>query len=198
MTPTMSRQPKAVNFILDLDESTFRQVAAWKSPILDRALPDLSDAASYSRIWLAVSLVLAAFGGARGRRSAVLGMSAIGITSALTNVALKGMVKRPRPQDVVPEARRLDHPESTSFPSGHTASAAAFSGVVGREMPGLWLPLNALAGLVGFSRVYTGVHYPGDVLAGWVVGKVVAGLVRLISRRFGSYFRPVPDGGLTS
>ncbi len=178
----MSSQATAADFLLDLDESTFRQIAAWKSPVFDRTLPNLSEAASYSRIWLGASLALAAFGGARGRRSAVLGMTAVGVTSALTNVALKGMTSRPRPRGEVPAARRLDHPESTSFPSGHTASAAAFSGVVGQEMPGLWLPLNALAGLVGFSRVYTGVHYPGDVLVGWMVGKTVAGLVRLTAR----------------
>ncbi len=180
----MKEQPTVVDFLLDLDETIFRQVADWKSPILDATLPGLSETASYSRIWIGVSLGLAAFGGSRGRRSAALGMAAIGVTSALTNIALKGVSKRPRPQREVPEARRLVHPVSTSFPSGHTASAAAFSGVVGQEIPGLWLPLNALAGLVGFSRIYTGVHYPGDVLAGWLVGKSVAGMVRWVSRRF--------------
>jgi undecaprenyl-diphosphatase len=180
----MGQQPKAMDLLLDLDESIFRQVSDWKSPILDRVLPDLSETASYSRIWIGTSLALAAFGGARGRRSAVLGMAAIGVTSALTNVALKGVAKRPRPRRVVPAARRLVQPDSTSFPSGHTASAAAFSGVVGREIPGLWLPLNTLAGLVGFSRVYTGVHYPGDVAVGWIVGKSVAGIVRWVSSRF--------------
>ncbi len=180
----MGRQPKALGFLHELDESVFRQIADWKSPILDRTLPDLSETASYSRIWIVASLGLAAFGGPKGRRSAVLGMAAIGATSALTNIALKGVAKRRRPVSEVPEARRLVHPESTSFPSGHTASAAAFSGVVGQEIPGLWLPLNALAGLVGFSRIYTGVHYPGDVLAGWLVGKSVAGMVRWVAQRF--------------
>ncbi|HEY6627494.1 MAG TPA: phosphatase PAP2 family protein [Acidimicrobiia bacterium] len=180
----MTQQPNTVDLLLDLDETIFRQVADWKSPILDGTLPSLSEIASYSRIWIGVSLGLTAFGGAKGRRSAVLGMAAIGVTSALTNIALKGVTNRKRPQREVPAARRLVHPESTSFPSGHTASAAAFSGVVGREMPGLWLPLNALAGLVGFSRIYTGVHYPGDVLAGWLVGKLVAAMVRWVSRRF--------------
>jgi undecaprenyl-diphosphatase len=180
----MRQQPTALEILHDLDESTFRLVADWESPILDRSLPNLSEAASYSRIWIVTSLALAALGGARGRRSAILGMTAVGITSFLTNVALKGVTKRPRPRREVPAARRLDHPDSTSFPSGHTASAAAFSGVVGREIPGLWLPLNALAGLVGFSRVYTGVHYPGDVVVGWIVGKAIAGLVRRVSRRF--------------
>ena len=83
----------------------------------------------------------------------------------------------------VPEARRLSQPGSSSFPSGHTASAAAFSGVVGRQLPGLRLPINVLAATVGFSRTYTGVHYPGDVAAGWLLGKGIAAIVVRISAR---------------
>ena len=70
-------------------------------------------------------------------------------------------------------------PTSTSFPSGHSASAAAFAVAVGDVLPGLRLPLRAAAAVVGFSRVYTGVHYPGDVVVGAAVG---AALGRLTSR----------------
>ncbi len=75
------------------------------------------------------------FGGTKGRKTAVEGMAAIGVTSFLANVVLKGLADRARPTDPVPEARELKKPDSTSFPSGHTASAAAFSGVVDRAYP---------------------------------------------------------------
>jgi undecaprenyl-diphosphatase len=108
----------------------------------------------------------------------------VAATSAIANVAMKLTVRRRRPDRVVPEGRRLKQPGSSSFPSGHAASAAAFSGVIGREVPQLWLPVNALAATVAFSRVYTGVHYPGDVLAGWLLGKSVAGVSRHVLHRY--------------
>ena len=61
-----------------------------------------------------------------------------------------------------------------SFPSGHTAAAVAFASGAGRVLPLAGVPLHALAALVGYSRVHTGVHYPGDVLAGAVLGSVIA------------------------
>ena len=64
-------------------------------------------------------------------------------------------------------------PDSTSFPSGHTASAFAFAFAASSSMPLLALPLVSLAAAVGYSRVHTGVHYPGDVLVGFILGSVI-------------------------
>lgn len=169
--------------LVALDEAVFSAVASWEAPALDDTMPVLSEVANHSKLWMGTSLLLAAFGGTRGRRTAIEGMAAVGITSALANLVLKGLTRRTRPGSPVPEERRLEQPTSTSFPSGHTASAAAFSGVVGIRIPVLWAPINLLAAAVGFSRVYTGVHYPGDVVAGWAVGRVVAHLVLAVSRR---------------
>jgi undecaprenyl-diphosphatase len=73
--------------------------------------------------------------------------------------------------DLVTIGRRLLHPPRTSsFPSGHSASAAAFATGVALERPLLAVPVGALAGAVAVSRVHTGVHYPGDVLGGLAVG----------------------------
>lgn len=179
MTPLLER-------LYDLDEAVFAEVADWPSPALDRLLPALSEAANYSRLWMVSAAGMAMFGGRRGRQTAITGMVAVGVTSALANIVAKGLTRRGRPTAEVPESRRLEHPESSSFPSGHTASAAAFSGVVGHEIPALWLPVNALAATVGFSRIYTGVHYPGDVVAGWILGKTVAFVVLKGAKRLSS------------
>jgi membrane-associated phospholipid phosphatase len=163
------------------DVALFSRVAGMHSPALDRVLPPLSIAASYSTLWIGTAALIALLGGQRGRRVAAAGLGAVAATSALANLAVKGLARRVRPQVSVPESRRLQQPASSSFPSGHTASAAAFSGVVGREIPVLWLPLNTTAAAVGFSRIYTGVHYPGDVAIGWLLGKsVAAGARRLL------------------
>jgi undecaprenyl-diphosphatase len=72
-------------------------------------------------------------------------------------------------------------PTSTSFPSGHAASGFAFASAIGRDQPWLGLALRFLAAAVGYSRVHTGVHYPGDVVVGSLIGEAtgqaVAGLV---------------------
>jgi len=169
----------------EIDRSAFDTVAGWSSPLLDKIMPALSIAATYSRLWMGVAALFAVFGGTKGRKTAVEGMAAIGVTSFIANVVLKGLTDRPRPTAPVPEERELKKPDSSSFPSGHTASAAAFSGVVGRAYPRLWVPINTLAAAVGFSRVYTGVHYPGDVLGGWILGKAVAFGVDQVARRLG-------------
>ena len=83
----------------------------------------------------------------------------------------------------MPEQRWVTMPSSTSFPSGHSASAAAFSVAVGDLLPTLKVPLRGAASAVAFSRVYTGVHYPSDVLVGATVGALLGRLASTVARR---------------
>ncbi len=164
----------------EVDEAAFQAVAGWRSPVLDSAIPILSQSANNAVLWMGTASLIAILGGRRGRRIAAEALVAVGVTSAVANLAAKNLVRRTRPASSVPIGRRLEKPDSSSFPSGHTASAAAFSSVVGGEIGAMYLPINIAAGAVGFSRVYTGVHYPGDVLAGWVLGRLVGRTVRAL------------------
>jgi undecaprenyl-diphosphatase len=104
-------------------------------------------------------------------------LGSIAAASLLANQVGKRMTNRPRPLLAYVPVGRVAHriPTSTSFPSGHSASAAAFAVGAAIEAPRLALPLGALAAAVAFSRVYTGVHFPSDVLAGAALGAAVAG-----------------------
>lgn len=162
------------------DLAVFRALARTEVPVLGPLLPRLSRAANHSRLWMAIASLLALVGGRFGRRAAARGMLAVGITSAVTNLPAKLLTGRVRPDlTVVPEIRRLAAvPASTSFPSGHSASAFAFATGASLEEPRLRPVLFPLAAAVAVSRVYTGVHYPGDVLVGSAMGVAVARATR--------------------
>jgi len=78
----------------------------------------------------------------------------------------------------VPAERWVRMPMSGSFPSGHTASAFAFASAVGTAIPPLSLPLHVAAAAVAYSRIHTGVHYPGDTIAGALIGAAAASVAR--------------------
>ncbi len=159
-----------------LDREVFDAVAGTETPLLDAILPPLTRAADHSKLWMGIAALLAATGNPSLRRGAVRGLLTLGVTSLVTNQVAKRIWRRERPgHTAVPLLRRIHrYPRSNSFPSGHSASAAAFAVGVGMESAPAGLALAGLASLVGLSRVYTGAHYPGDVLAGFGIGAAVA------------------------
>jgi undecaprenyl-diphosphatase len=108
-----------------------------------------------------------------------MGLASVAVTSSVVNLAMKPLGRRRRPDRVaeqVPVTRHVRMPFSTSFPSGHSATAFAFATGVGQEVPSAAIPLRGLAALVAYSRVHTGVHYPGDVVVGALTGTALAQL----------------------
>ncbi|MDT0266879.1 phosphatase PAP2 family protein [Streptomyces sp. DSM 44915] len=154
------------------DRKVFARVAAAEPPGVQAVLPRLSQAADRSRLWLASAGALAALGGRPGRRAAARGVAALALASLTTNVFVKYAARRERPLiDGVPLARRpLRSPRTSSFPSGHAASAAAFATGVALESGALGAAVAPVAAAVAASRVYVGVHYPADVLVGCALG----------------------------
>jgi undecaprenyl-diphosphatase len=96
--------------------------------------------------------------------------------------ALKAQIGRDRPPVVDPDPEPLVRlPDTHSFPSGHATVAFACATVLALAVPRLAVPLYVLAGLIAFSRVYVGVHYPLDVLAGAVLGYALARALRTLA-----------------
>jgi diacylglycerol kinase family enzyme/membrane-associated phospholipid phosphatase len=165
------------------DRSVFELVAKRDWPGPERILPRLSRSANHGRLWFAVAGAIALSNTPRARRCAARGLASLAVASATVNTLGKRSVRRQRPVlDAVPVIRQLHRqPVTTSFPSGHAASAAAFVTGVALESPRWGAVVAPVAAAVAFSRVYTGVHYPSDVLVGAALGVGSAFAVRGIA-----------------
>ena len=169
--------------LVEAEGRAVRRLGFVDSTALDEVLPRLSRAADHSLLWIAIAGGLALCG-RRGRQAAVRGLLALSLASVTTNVVLKRASGRRRPPEGLVPLRRGPHrpPLTTSFPSGHAASASAFATAVALELPWTAIGLAPLAAAVAASRVVIGVHYPSDVVAGAAVGAAFAVATRT---RFG-------------
>src|SRR6516165_4256738 len=186
--PVNQRAARGLRELGALDKAIYSAVAATPTPSLDEPLRRLSNAANNSGLWFAIAAGLGVAGGKAGRHAAIRGTVAIGVTSALVNLAVKSAWSRQRPDRAgagVPVWRNVRMPTSTSFPSGHAASGFAFAAAIGHDQPWLGLALRFVAAAVAYSRVHTGVHYPGDIVVGSLIGEgigqAVAGVIDRLS-----------------
>lgn len=135
-------------------------------------------------IWIACALVL----GLASRRGIRWTSGLFVLTAFVTFVAdsvsfgVKDLVQRPRPSAAHPEIHPLYVVHSSSFPAGHAATAFAGATLLTYCAARLWPLFLTLAVAIGFSRVYDGVHYPTDVLAGAAIGVVIAAVAIAILR----------------
>lgn len=171
-----------------LDEAVDKWLERFRSPALDRVFYSLSSAADHGMLWHAVGVVEALR--RRDPRFALRFSAALGVESAITNGGVKSMFRRVRPSehfehdDPLPYGMR--RPITSSFPSGHAATAFMCAAVLGkgRATAPAWF---ALASLVAASRVYVRMHHASDVVAGAALGLALAPAARrFVTGAFGA------------
>lgn len=186
----------------------------WVNPWLDHLLPTLSSFAAWLPLLLTVALIWAWRGGFHARAFIVCLVLAVLCNEGLVSGPLKKLVERVRPNDALPEVVKRTLPKAKpqmlalfqspelmtekpekpvtrghSFPSSHTSNLFAAAAVACRFLRrhGLWFV--GLAALVGWSRIYCGVHWPSDVLGsailGWITGWLVCSGMNQLWRKRG-------------
>ena len=160
-----------------LDYTAFQWLRTHHSPLLDALMAGLSDIARGSAIWIALALLIGYLH--RSRWPAVTqALLAMGLTFLITDYVAKPFFNRARPFESYADSRVYGYkPTTRSFPSGHAAGAIAGAYSLGRLAPDARAIFWLLGMLIAFSRVYLGVHYPADVIAGALLGFGVAKFV---------------------
>ncbi|CAL9629762.1 phosphatase PAP2 family protein [Streptomyces sp. enrichment culture] len=165
------------------DHRLTKRMAAWDSAWARQLLPPVEEAAEQTKLWWAAAVMMATGRGWRGREAAAAGVTAMAVAESLSNGVAKQLVERRRPpKEWVPHDDVEDRPDSSSFPSGHTAAAVAFTAAVAPSWPWAGAVCAVPMTLVAIERVHSGAHYPSDVAAGAAIGLAAAALVRATPR----------------
>ena len=158
--------------------------------VLDPLVCGYTHLGDHGLLWIVLTVVLLIF--PRTRRAGIVSAIALVLSLICTNLVLKHLVARPRPWlEVAGLLPLVNEPDPNSFPSGHTSAALAAACAWWRTLPRRWMAVTGLvlAVCMGLSRLYVGVHYPSDVLAGALVGAFCGWAAwriwRLAERRLG-------------
>lgn len=133
-------------------------------------------------VGILIAVLLLVFGDKKSKRVAIILLITIIVTYCLTGL-IKYLVLRPRPYTQLTDYILLTTASDPSFPSGHTSNATSVFYILSREYNRYYLMLIPV--VVGLSRIYLGVHYPSDVLFGFIIGLIVAYVIdKILHQKF--------------
>lgn len=149
-----------------------------RNPAFDEVFRTVTHLGDKGGVWLATAVFFLCAGERKekSRKAGVTMLLALLLSLLLNNLILKNIFARARPYQTIEGLLPLIRaPRDYSFPSGHTASSFAAATAVYRNMPRMYgIGALILAGLIAFSRLYLGVHFPTDVLGGILGGAAAA------------------------
>ena len=162
-----------MEWILEADQTVLFWIRSLHTGWLDGLMIFFTKLGDFGMVWLAAGGLLLCF--KRYRRFGVLLLLCLAAGYLFGDLLLKNAVARPRPFAVFPDMELLiPPPHGYSFPSGHALSAFSSAAVLFLADRRFGFPAWGLASMIAFSRPYLFVHYPGDVLAGAVLGALLA------------------------
>jgi undecaprenyl-diphosphatase len=168
--------------IVTLDTALFRFVNHdLANPVFDVVMPIITNVTYLFLPYLVLLVMLCWKGGARGRWCVALILLGVALSDPINSRIVKELVERIRPCATLTDVRLLvPCGAGKSFPSTHAVNNFVAAVIIGYFYP-RWLALAlGVAGAIGFSRIYVGVHYPFDVIGGAALGAVIAGAVLLL------------------
>ncbi len=148
-------------------------------PVLDKIMIFISSLGNKGMIWIAIGVLFFLFGwkNQQWRTRGLLVLFSLAANLLVCNAVLKPLVDRTRPYYVLEYTPLIPPVGDPSFPSGHTAASFAAATAIYAINKKWGIAAYLFAAIMGFSRLYLGVHFPTDVLFGAVVGMVAAKIV---------------------
>lgn len=162
---------------MDFEITLMRLLLTLRRPWLDDGMILASALGAGGFIWIITGSIAGIF----PRNTATMWRLwlAVALSFFVVDALVKPFFERQRPFQIMPEVRLIDaRPSTPSFPSGHAAIAAAGALSVTRMLPHARWIVWPLAAMIALSRVYLGVHWPTDVLAGGLLGLAVGWFVQ--------------------
>lgn len=168
--------------LLHLDAHLFELInQTWTSPFLDVVMPYLTDFDHWRIPLILVLLAFLAKGDNETRIGILFAILAVAASDQIASSGIKPLFERTRPFDVIAGARKLIGAHGYAFPSSHAANTFAAGTFLSLRFR-RWWPILVIPVVVAYSRVYCGVHYPSDVVAGALLGAGVGAMFVLIDR----------------
>lgn len=149
-----------------------------RNKTFDKIMPSITSIGDLGIIWIIISVLLITKKDYRVLGQMIL--TALVITTIIGEGIIKNIVKRKRPFYGDDKELLISRPITYSFPSGHTASSFAVATVFIKTDNAASLEIMLLAGLIAFSRIYLGVHYPSDVIGGVIIGALCGAITVIL------------------